>query len=310
MFSKVSNKTLVAILLVLITVWGVSTFISKMNKESNFSIPEVEIDSAKISRISITGKTDNYLPVVFEKSETTWKIVKDNTNVEADENSVQSFISMLRNFKITRLAAKSKEKWNDFQVTDSLGTRLSVFQENEKVLDVIIGKFGFQQRSGISYIRFVDDDKVYALDGFIAMTINQGFNSWRNKVVVKSEKTNWNKLKFNYSDSSFVLIKVANRWEIEGSSVDSILVENYFTQLSSLTHGNFEDNFTEPQNPTYQLEISGDNMDSSIRLKAYQKNDNDYIVNSSQNKEANFKFSSQDIFSKLFVSKRSFVSEQ
>ena len=143
----------------------------------------------------------------------------------------------------------------EFEV-DSSATRVIVKEGGNTTLDIMIGKFLFQQpRSVSTYVRLNGDADVYLVDGFISMTFNQGADSYRNNIIVKGDPKNWDQLVFSYpADSSFQLSKINDKWLSNGVPLDSAKTEKYLSQLARLTNSNFVNDFnSESVSPIYKL---------------------------------------------------------
>lgn len=307
MFNKNSNKTLwlvfAALLVVVILVF--STESTKQEKSFNTDI--VSIDTSSISSFSIFPKSQNGKEVKFLKDGDIWKVSGDDgKSFSVPNNKIENIFNQLMQIKPKRVAARSKNKWTEYQV-DSAATRVVVRENGSDVLDIIIGKFAFQQpRTMSTFVRLTDENDVYEVDGFLDMTFNKDVNSFRNETVLKSDKNNWNRLTFSSNESeSFDLVKVDNSWTIDGAKTDSAKTENALSALSRLTNTTFIN--TEAANlppQTSKLTISQTDGEP-IEITAY-KNEGSYIIHSSQNKE-NY-FDGNKIGEKIFITKESLFS--
>lgn len=306
MFKNIKNKTLLLVLGVTLLVLGVSRFFSSKNGESTFKAETITIDTAAITEVYIYNKADNYEEVKLQKKGTDWVASKGSFSVSTEKNAVKNFMSALLETKLSRLAAKNKDKWVDFQVDDTSGTHIRVVEGEKTALDIVVGKFVFQQqrRSGLTYVRLANETEVYAVDGFLAMSVSQGFDSWRNKAVVKSNKEDWTTLTFTYPDSSFVLFRSDRGWMVNGNLTDSSKTQSYFGQLATLSHyGAFENSFDPSgKTPIFKLTVSGNNMGIPVELQAFEgSDDRPYVIISSQNPKTYFVSTKEDLVSKIFI---------
>jgi hypothetical protein len=157
-----------------------------------------------------------------------------------------------------------------------------------------------------TFVRLYNDTDVYEVDGFLDMTFNQGANSFRDGTIINADFNNWTQLQFNYpADSSFQLIKTGDDWLINGVKADSSKTANYLRRLSKLSNSSFIDNFSPETfiNPTYLLNISTADL-QFIEIKGFV-NTEQYVINSTENPEANFDGNS--VGKTIFVGKSEFL---
>ncbi len=305
--SKINNKVLLAILLVLLFIFLGKRFFGSSG-ERNFRDILVAVDTAQVNKIVIYPKSaaesDN---INFTKTGTGWEVARAAVKDEANISSVKGMLGNMINMKPKRLVAKSSDRWVQYEVNDSLGTRVQAFANDELVADFVLGKFNFQQatRSMSNFVRLTEDQEVYSVDGFLSSSFNQEFNNFRDRTFVNLTPENITSVRFEYpADSAFALNKIESEWQIDGAQADSAAVSNYLSGLRNMTNSEFADDFVpEGKSVAYQLAISGDNM-QSITVSAYLEEDK-YILHSTLNEGAFFNEGSLEIFDKLFVNKGS-----
>jgi hypothetical protein len=302
MTKKNSNKILLIVLLAFIGVLIIVKVVNLSGKDKNFKSQFGELDTTDIAQILIYPKVENGEEMKFYMQDSVWIAEKDGKIFQLRENTVENFITDIKTFKPTRLAAKTQEKWADYQLNDSLGTRLIVKNsEGENTLDLMIGKFSVKQNQnqnqyqqggqmnieGITYVREYDEDEIYAIDGFVAFTFNQKFDSFRESSLVKSQKENMTKLQFEYGDSSFIAIKQDSLWLVNDKVGENAKFDSYLTSISNKSGQTFDDEYVPIGNPVYTLKISGDNM-TETKIEAFLKDSANYIIHSNYNQEAYF----------------------
>jgi len=299
MAKKNSNKILIVVLLGLIIGFLILKIAGNSGKETNFKTKFGNLDTTDFAQILLYPASEKGAEIKFYKQDNVWVGEKDGSVYKLKENTVENFIKEIKILKPVRLAAKSNEKWADYQVNDSLGTRLMVKNSKGDVnLDIMIGKFSVKQSQnqyqggnmnfeGITYVREYDEDEVYSIDGFVAFTFNQKLSAFRENTFIKAEKDNINKLQFEYIDSSFIAMKQDTTWLINGKIADNSKMKTYLQSLSNKTMQTFEDDYTPIGNPVFTLKISGDNF-SEIKIQAYVKDSENYVLTSSLNNGAYF----------------------
>ncbi|HEY6906278.1 MAG TPA: DUF4340 domain-containing protein [Ignavibacteriaceae bacterium] len=304
MFNKVSNKNLVIVLGVLIIIAAVYIIIESNRGEGTFKANLVDIDTLKVTAVSIYPRATNHREVRLYKEGKNWKVKLDN-NLTADvpENKIKTLLTLLVQVKPTRVAAQDKSRWAEFKV-DTAGTRVKVFEGNDNTLDLIVGKFSFQQpRQMNTFVRLNGEDEVYETEGFLDMALNQKPDYYRNNVLVNEDPANWKKLTFTYPDSSFELIKDNNSWTISGNKTDSAKTANYLRTLSHLSSTSFVDNPSDAEtgHVKYTLTIESGAL-GGIVISAYGDSTGT-IVASSENEGAFFNGKQNNLIQKLFIGK-------
>ena len=238
----------------------------------------------------------------------------------ADNYSIVHALDELLNLKADRLVARSEEKWPEFHVNDSLGTRVLVKEGKKTTLDMIIGRFNYQPPpggfsgygqqygTGITYVRNSDEYEVYAVEGFLAMSFNQGFNNWRDQTICRFTKEQITKVVFEYpADSGFVAQKLDVNWTINGILVDSTSMTQYLNGISRKSHGDFADGFSPLSNPLYQVTFEGMNMDPLL-IRVYSQAGDELILHSTINPESYFRITRDGLFKDIFKSSAGLIS--
>ncbi|MCF8240701.1 MAG: DUF4340 domain-containing protein [Melioribacteraceae bacterium] len=307
MFSNVSNKLLSIIFGVLLLLVLVIVFWNGDANERTFRDELVSIDTSSVTEIKIFPKTTKHEEVRLFKDGAQWKVELENGSTAAvPARKIQNVFTQLLQIKPKRLAARDEAKWTDFQV-DTTGTRLEVWEDGDKTLNIILGRFQFQQpRSMSTYVRLSGDTDVYEVDGFLDMTFNKNAESFRDERIVRGTFNGWNKLSFNYpADSSFQIVKVDGKWTHNGAELDSANTEKYLRQLSNLNGTEFVnvDENTLPATEMYLDIEKGDG--NTIRINAY-KNDAGYTIHSTDNAESFFNGTKNDLTGKIFVGLKKF----
>ena len=326
MLKKLNTKKLLLIFVALILIVALTKIFDDKKGGRTFKEELVNIDTSLVNVILLYPSAEQHKEIKLTKSgEDYWTAQKENISSEADTNYVMNVLASFVLLKPQRLAATEESRWKDYNVDDSLGTRVKLLSGEKTLLDIVVGKFSYNQmsRSGISYVRLYDDEDVYAVDGFLPMTVNQQFNEWRNKNILKGNKSDWNKISFSYPDSSFVLKMEDGRWTakvqwtferaggLEDSiATDSAKIEQYLNELSSLSNSSFVDDYKPNSSPLIWITIEGNNMASPITIKAFPADSvNQFIINSSFNSAAYFSAGKGNLSERIFKGKQNFLTE-
>jgi hypothetical protein len=321
MAKRYNNQILLIILaaLTLILVW--TKFIRSPKKERTFKQELVAIDTARVSRIVLLPQAEKRT-IELVKQENRWILKGEGRDYRAQKSYIQNLLGELMRMRAQRLVATSKDQWAEYQLTDSLATRVQVYESDRPLADVYIGRFtykqipqsqygyGQQNIEGATYVRLSDEEEVYAVEGFLTMTFNQGFDHWRDHTFLKTRKNDLVKITFDYpADSSFVLEKTGAHWYVGTQKADSASVDAYLGQLRSRDLYDFAKGFQDGGIPDLVVTIEGNNM-MPITLEAFRQDEKEYFLHSSLNPDAYFYSAQSGIFKDVFIPVSSLLANQ
>jgi hypothetical protein len=321
MFKKINIKWLAVVFVLLLAVVVLVTLIdnkSTINQNRTFNSQLTDFDTSKVNSLIIYPKSKKE-KIQLIKTGKDWNIAIGKKSYTAEENAVKGMLNSLFALKATRIAARYKSQWNEFEVSDSSATHVQLMADKKTVADIYIGKFSYkqpenanpymQQRGTMtSYVRVAGDDEVYAVEGILAMAFNREANDFRNHTLIKSQKENLTKLNFSSPGGSFNLIKKGKSWMVDGLIADSATVASYLSSVAWLSNSNFiDESLIESNSPDYELTIEGDNMPQPIKIKAFRADTaNVYALNSSLNEGSYFSAKASGLMDKIFVDKSKF----
>lgn len=322
MFKKMSTTTLLVILGVLVLVYLGIEFFGKKERSSSFREELVEVDTSKISSIQIYGNDTLNL----QRGEAgLWQVENDNGKmVEAQSSSVRNLLNTLSSIKPSRIATKDKAKWNEYNV-DTAGTRVLVHEGGKKTLDLIVGRFGFNQNAmqqqqmqmmggrGMqqfyTYVRLNDEDEVYVADQFMGMSISTDATNYRDTRVWQLTTDSISSIQFQFpADSGFVLQRSGERWQVQGNPADSSRVEQYLNDIRNLSASEFADELEIAglAQPFVSLMIEGS---LPAQLDFYQHPSYNLVFTSSRNPETVFADQDSTIYSRVVTGKAELLLE-
>ena len=319
MSKKFNNNTLLIILVALIAVFFLVKWYQKSYTDNTLNANLVQIDTAKVSKIVIYPVVDSRSEIRLFRDGKDWKVAKGNVTSETESNTPTSLLGMLSEIKTKRLASKDKSKWADFNLTDTAATRVKVYEGNDVVLDLLIGRFSYQQGNsqyggmyggggtGTTYVRLNGKNEVYAIDGFLTFSFNQKFSAFRKQTLAKLDMPNITKVTFKYpADSGYVLELRDKSWSIGNIKVDSANVANYLNSVNYKNATSFVDNYSPVGMPACQLTFEGKDMKPLV-IDAWMRSNNDYILNSNRNAKSWFGTNNNGLFQELFKGKKYFL---
>jgi len=323
MSKRFNNKKLIYLLAGLIVIL-LLTIIVKIPKE-NATIKSrlFDLDTLQVSKIILYPKINNGIPVEFNKNNMKWSVQQGDIISATRNGAVQNMFTEALNIKPQRLVTRDKSKWKEFELTDSLGTRIKFLNNKGKVMtDLMIGKFTYKQVAnpyggdggnnirGTSFVRLFNEKEVYAVDGFLSFYFNLKFEDWRDNSFIKADKNDITNVRFIYpADSSFNISKEGAIWRVESQETDSVNVENYLNTLVLLNGQYIKNNYKPVLSPISQIMVEGNNL-LNITIKCFKvEGVDEYILNSSLNPEIYFTTGTDGIYKKLFKSREYFVKK-
>jgi len=321
MRGKFNNRILLWIFLVLAVVLMISRFAGRKKAVRTLDTDIVQIDTAQVTSIQLYPAAEDGRLIGFKKSAGSWDVTMGTIGAAADRQAVQSMLNELQNLKTNQLVSRSVESWSDYDVNDSLGTRIVVSEGNKTALDLVVGKFQYEQPSqssynpyqrnqvsGKTYVRLYDEDEVYTVDGFLALSINRDFESWRDKTVTNFNSSGLTKVVFDYpADSGFVARKNEAGWMVAGILADSASMASWVNGVARKTNREFADGSRPSGEPDFQVSFEGDNM-SPQRVSAWVEDESHMVLNSSINPGTWFRSGREDLFKDLFPGSEELIS--
>lgn len=313
MSKRFDNRKLLIILAGLLVILLLTVIIKMPREKSTLKGNLVDLDTALVAKIIITPESPEEKPFEFKKENGKWSIVQDNIVSVPMKGAVPNILSEVMAIKPQSLVAVGESKWKEYELTDSLATKVKIVDKKGKDLaELMIGKFSYKQISnpyggyggnnieGTTYVRIAGEDEIYAVDGFLAFSFSGGFNDWRDKSFVRCNKDDITKVLFTMpGDSSFILIKKDSLWFAGDQKADSAKTANYLGSVSLVDGQEFRDGYKPVAPPAYQMVIEGNNL-LNITIKCFKEGDNQYILNSSLNPEVYYVSKRDGIFEELF----------
>ena len=148
MFRKVNIKILAAIFAVLLAIVVLIEVIDSRKGNRTFKSDLVEVLSENVTSIELYPKAANGKRIKLFRENNIWKVESEGKTYNADQSTPGNMISQLNAMTPKSVAATNKDRWEQFEVTDSLGTRVKLFQGTDLLANLVIGKFSFSQPMG------------------------------------------------------------------------------------------------------------------------------------------------------------------
>ena len=312
-------KTLSLLFLILIGIVLIINYMDSKKGRSSFTSELTSFDTTQVTRVYIQQKAEQ--SIELQKKNYQWTVLQNGKEYHANSHLINSILIELSHLKADRKAANDKSKWGKYQVSDSTGTRIHVKSNHNTLADLYLGKFSFKQApqqnyqnpnqpqgSMISYVRLAEEKEVYATNSFLAMTLNNQMNQFFDLQMTQIKASDIQSISFNYpGDSSFILEKHNQNWQINGLSADSASVARYLSSISKVNGQDLSLEEAETNKTLYSINIKANNRTQSIDIKAYQSNGT-LFFSSSENNGIFFKDDKNKLFDKFFISQQSLIN--
>ena len=323
MSKRFDNKRLFFLLSGLILILILTVIIKIPKEKATFKSSFADFDTSAVTRIILNNRISDGNLVEFNRINGKWTVQQGKIVSATQEGAVENIFGEVLNIKPQSLAAIDKSRWNEFNLTDSLATRIKFLNNKGKILaDIMIGKLDFKQAekpvggySGnnvqiTSYVRLYNRNEVYAVDGLLQFSFNIKFEDWRDKTFVHSKKDDITSIRFIYpADSSYTLLKKDSTWYEGNQKADSSSVANYLNSLVLMYGQGFKDGFKPVSNPVYQMLVEGNNL-LKFSVKCYEgESAGEYILNSSLNPDVFYSSKQAGIFNQIFKPQSNFVKK-
>jgi len=238
-----NSRKLTFLFLILSGIWGLSKYTSH-DKISSFKTDLIRIDTALVDIILIDSKGEER--ITLQRNTTSqWVATKGTVMATANRAAINSFLNNIQLIKTEDIAAKKKEKWSEYAVDQVKGTNIKIYIGSQLLEDFVVGRYNLNKETGqgLSYVRISGEEEVYAIDGFLSKRLRQGFDSYRNKDLIRVAEDDIASLFLTSEDGTVkAFTKLKNQWtNIDGVVLDSIDIANYLSGIENVMGSKFVD---------------------------------------------------------------------
>ncbi|MCP4704603.1 MAG: DUF4340 domain-containing protein [candidate division Zixibacteria bacterium] len=200
----------------------------------------LELDAADINRIIIVSQGDT---LKFFNEDPIWLMENDPTPKRADMMVMNNVIGAAISLTVGNVISDNPEQQNLFSVDSSGGVLVGLYNNDELLNSVIIGKL--TSDNAHTYIRIPGSDEVYTSAKVLTYTFNRERNQWLDKTifVMRPELIQSVELKQQYSSTK--LISSEDGWYVSKSpytdqiQADSTKVLGFLRRLCFLRGNDF-----------------------------------------------------------------------
>jgi len=317
MFKKYSILVWLSLLLILVGIYIVVEYTGSADR--TFKSKVIIFEEERITGILINNVQKNLITEIKKEGDE-WYIYEGIQKFSCEPKAVNHVLDLLNNLGTESIVATKSDKWLEYKVDEEQAILVELYENNEMVDRLYVGKFGFkaitsdnpqQQQTAkmTSYIRPEGDDMVYAVDGLIRTNFQEGKDPFRNsKLFWIDEAQDISKISIESHYETLVLDMTTSDWRVNELTADSTKTARYLASLAHLNSKEFiNDVDVTSMAPTYTMRIEGSSF-APVTLKAYQADTIiGHYVTSSSNPGSVFDGSKGRLFEKAFVGKEKFL---
>ncbi|HEV2478658.1 MAG TPA: DUF4340 domain-containing protein [Puia sp.] len=299
------NKQLAMVLAGLILVYVLSISLHLAGRESNTRAVTFHTDTTGTTEIDLYPYHAGRQEIKLVRTPAGWQLRTGSQAVSPVRGSAEALLSALVTVPTQRLVSRNKDRWDNYKVGDTTGTRVVVYKGKAPIADYFIGGGSSSEGGGSSlngggpsagaggastaYIRANGHSEVYAADSYLESMVDKPFAGWRDKSVLRLSTTNITGISFQ-GTPGYVLSKKDSTWWLAGGRVSTDSINRYLNSLQYYDLSRFADDFTASASPDRSILFSGAKSPLAT-LQAWRRPDGSWVVNSSQNPAAYFAIS-------------------
>jgi len=261
--TKVKSYILPFTALIIIVLYFTPLVFNK-EKEQTILFPGIKVKEIELKK----GEKKFY----FQNKKNGWYMIKP-IKWKAEENKINKLINKLKHTKLENPITDDKNKYKDYQVTNS-GDYIKI-KGLSKEIKVFIGKRG--PRYSLIYVRIEGDNNIYLVDSSFANYISQKSDDFRDKTILKIDIEKIKKVRWKEEDKSFSMEKKEDGWYVGKNKLENEKVRTYLATISLITAIGFPEQNKLPEGAEEKGEIII-TTDKDFILKLYKKGEKFYIL--------------------------------
>lgn len=261
-------------------------------KKTPLSKTVVSIPAASVSTFTIMRGEDDEM--TFTLGDTCWLVVKNNITVRLPIDSVQPYLSIFEKMDAVNINVLNDAEFE--RLNSKQHSEITVTQTNNKNLSFSVfytEKDSFSNNL-ITYIKLPNENALQGIKGDLLSVFNKQFDDYRDKTILKVNKDSILSLTLKSPIDTVYLVRRGNNWVSRNTKYRLIQPElqQYLQNLQILRGAKFFDGDRDIlTQPKIQNQLIVYLPSDTIVLTNY-KLEKGYILHSTQNNEAYFRFDS------------------
>jgi hypothetical protein len=312
MFKKLNPWVLLAILLVLAVAVVLILRMDARKQQGSVVRQLVNADISKTTHVVIIPEGMPENAITIQKEDGGWMVGAGGESFRANHELLDQMFMVMSPMVPRQLVSRNPDNWNEYEVSDELGTRVKVYQGKKLSDEFIVGGYQLQQQmiqgqqrpSVSTYVRLAGQEDVYTVSGFLTSVFPGRLKQYRDQTVLNNPKDDVLKIGVEGPDNNFnyELEREGAAWLLNGMPADSTSI-NFYLDAVSMVHS---DAFVEEEAegwlsiPSHKLIIERKTA-GPIEVTAYPADTTHrFFITSSQNPGAVFSGSEKELFETIF----------
>lgn len=269
----------------------------------------ITIDTALISQLRIHPRDESEQAIQLQREENDWIASNGQVHLRALPTPVEAILKNLIKITTIDIAAKEEDAWLKYGLSRGQGTRVEVYEGNEKVEDFWVGNTvpDSTGADSLSFIRIHQEQEVYVVRGLRSWPFRQSFLQFRPKELLKiPEATPIDSFAYQLPDTLFLFSKTDTSWNCNGEPVqDPANIDLFLRKLRNIESTVFVDDFDHnlpESNRSNSLTLYLSESEQPVMVNVYQDTlrEKPFILHSNQNPSTWFGSDSSGVYSLLF----------
>lgn len=304
------DRTILIIAVILLALFFGARYYFSLRQSPDFSAPLIQIDTAAVTTLFIAPPGEE-TEIALRREDGNWIASNGQIHLKTSQDIITAILGAIANVRTTLIVTQKPGEWADYDVLESTGTRVRVYEGQKLLEDFIVGKTQTTPEGlTFTHLRLTDEDEVYAINGSLKNIFKLNFNDFRSKQILNIiSEVNIGEFEWQSPDTLLQFQRTDTGWRQGEMILDSLKVEKYLRSLRNISGNYFADDFDEVQDADLLFEvltIPNNQTDEPFVISCYRDTTRQmpFIIHSSQNRDAYFSSDSTDIYQRIFKNLR------
>ena len=221
------------VLAAVVFLWGISEILKSRGDEVERAPVFGPLVEEQVDRVEFLAGGDTTTLIRTPSGD--WQV----NGYGADPDRVRDFFGAVSEEIEGDLAARSASSHGRMEVDSATGKRLTVYQGEQAVAELVVGKRGRAFRS--VYVRRPGSDTVYLVEGQLGEVVRRTVKDWRDKRISEVDAADINAAVVTRDGESYTIMRADSGWVFQdGSPADKEQVDRYAGRFAPvLAQGGF-----------------------------------------------------------------------
>lgn len=190
------------------------------------------VDTTEVTRIAISRLGSS---LTLEKVAGEWYVMEDEPHT-IETSMIQQLLNILGDMKVGNVISDNPSNQIKFQVDTLTGSTVSIYSGDDVLASVVVGKMADYTHT---YVRLVDENRVYIAEGMMSHLMNRPPADWRDKTILDLAPTDIQAVEIEFGGQHYVLTKADTVWQLQAESSDEVVESDQdkaFQLINSLSN--------------------------------------------------------------------------